>query len=216
MEDANRDARMRERHCFPAFLLRDGMSKTLQPDRTGAVTNPRIVVLTGFMGSGKTSTGQALAELLEWEFVDLDSEIEAREGLSIRQLFQQRGEPAFRAIEHEVLRVCVSRCARPTVIALGGGAFVQPNNAEALSAGNVTTVFLETPLQEMLQRCCAEDAVSPENPRPLAADAAAFRRLYEARLPSYRAAAVTINTSGKSTVAIAGEIAGNLRLQESR
>src|SRR5271166_5470533 len=112
-----------------------------------------IVALTGFMGSGKTSTGLALAELLGWEFIDLDSEIQAQEGVAIRYLFEQRGETTFRAIEHEALRISLERCVRPTVVALGGGAFVQPKNAELIRTSDVLTVFLEAPVEDMLERC---------------------------------------------------------------
>src|SRR5215472_4970880 len=98
---------------------------------SAALAHP-IVVLTGFMGSGKTSTGEALAELLGWQFVDLDREIEMQEGLAIRELFTQRGEPEFRAIEHEVLCDCLKNCDSPTVVALGGGAIVQATNASLI------------------------------------------------------------------------------------
>src|SRR5215469_6605668 len=100
-------------------------------DSNGTSANPAhpIVVLTGFMGSGKTSTGQALAELLGWDFVDLDHEIEIQKDSTIRALFAQKGEAEFRAIEHAALGDCVRNCDRPMVLALGGGAIVAPSNA---------------------------------------------------------------------------------------
>jgi shikimate kinase len=164
------------------------------------------------MGSGKTSTGRALAEWLGWEFVDLDEVIERDEGVPIRQLFGARGEALFRALEREALRRCVAQVSRPTVLALGGGTYIQPDNVELLLASEARTVFLETPVEEMLTRCGVEDTADPENLRPLAADAAEFCRLYEQRLPSYRAADLTINTSGKTVEAIAREIAEQLKL----
>src|SRR5271165_448091 len=126
------------------------------------------------MGSGKTATGKALAELLGWEFVDLDEEIEREQQVPIRRLFWERGETAFRAIEHDALRECLVRTSKSTILALGGGAFIQPNNMELLYANGVRVVFLETPVEEMLTRCGVEDKPDPENPRPLAADAAEF------------------------------------------
>jgi shikimate kinase len=165
------------------------------------------------MGSGKTSTGEALANLLGWDFVDLDAEIEAVEGTSVRLVFQHKGETTFREAEHEALCKCLQEHERPTVIALGGGAFVQANNVAMLREAGVLTVFLDTPVDEMLQRCGVEDAADPANPRPLAADAIQFRALYEARLPYYSAAHVTIQTSGKSVVGVAQEIAASLELQ---
>ena len=174
---------------------------------TSAAPAHPIVVLTGFMGSGKTSTGEALAELLGWKFVDLDHEIEAQEGMAIRALFAQKGEQGFRAIEHEILRECLRNCDRPTIIALGGGAIVQANNASLVRESRALTVFLETPIEEMLQRCGVEDEADPENLRPLAADAESFRALYEKRLPHYRSAHVTINTDGKTVAEVAREVA---------
>jgi shikimate kinase len=158
------------------------------------------------MGSGKSSTGVALAELLGWEFVDLDKEIELEQQVPIRRLFWERGETEFRSIEHDALRECLARCSRPTVLALGGGAFIQLNNLELLRRSAVRTVFLETPVEEMLTRCSVEDEPDPENPRPLAADTASFRKLYEDRLPSYRAAHLTIDTSSKTVEDVADEI----------
>jgi len=168
------------------------------------------------MGSGKTTTGVALAELLGWEFVDLDEEIEREQQVPIRRLFWERGETAFRGIEHDALRACLVRASKPTVVALGGGAFIQPNNVELLQTSGVRVVFLETPVEEMLARCGVEDKPDPENPRPLAADAAAFRKLYEQRLPFYRAADVTIQTLGKLVEDVAREIAESLKLTAHR
>jgi shikimate kinase len=168
------------------------------------------------MGSGKTATGAALAVLLGWEFVDLDEEIERRQQVPIRRLFWERGETAFRAIEHDALRECLVRTSGPTVVALGGGAFVQANNIELLRARAVRTVFLETRVEEMLTRCGVKDEADPENPRPLAADTAAFRKLYEQRLPSYRAAHLTIHTSGKTVNEIVRAIAESLKLTAGR
>jgi shikimate kinase len=177
---------------------------------------PTIVALTGFMGSGKTSTGRALAESLGWAFVDLDEEIEKQGEVAIRELFRERGETAFREIEHEALRRCVAQCSGPTILALGGGAYVQPQNVDLLREFQVRAVFLETLVEEMLQRCGVEDNADPENPRPLAADSAAFRRLYEERLPSYRAAHLTIGTSGKTVSQVASEIVEKLQLAPCR
>ncbi len=168
------------------------------------------------MGSGKTSTGRALAELLGWEFVDLDEEIERQKQTPIRQLFRERGEVEFRAIEHTALRECLARISNPTVLALGGGAYVQSANVGLLTAREAQTVFLETPVDEMLTRCGVEDVPDAANPRPLAADSAEFRRLYELRLPSYRAARLTIDTSGKTVEVVASEIAEHLNLFDRR
>jgi shikimate kinase len=189
------------------------MSMTPASKNLGGDQSHPVVALTGFMGSGKSSTGQELATLLGWMFVDLDSEIETRQGMAVRELFRERGEAGFREIEHEVLRDFLARRSHPTVVALGGGAFVQPDNAALLEAHHVVTVFLETDVEEMRQRCGVEDEADPENMRPLAADAQGFRALYEKRLPFYRRANTTIQTAGKSAVGIAREIVTVLGLK---
>src|SRR3954454_4607881 len=86
--------------------------------------------LAGFMGSGKSTVGRLLADKIGWDFVDLDAEIEAKEHTSVSQIFESRGEPEFRRIETDMIRFWVSAIERgsPTVLSLGGGAFVHPGN----------------------------------------------------------------------------------------
>src|SRR5580704_9366771 len=84
------------------------------------------------MGSGKSTVGRLLAAQLAWHFSDLDAEIESESGLSISQIFAQKGEIVFREIEHECLaRTLGSASERNTrlILALGGGTFAQPRNA---------------------------------------------------------------------------------------
>ena len=91
--------------------------------------------IVGFMGSGKSTVGRALAKHLGWRFVDLDEDIEAREQILIAQFFDERGEEEFRRVEHEALKRRVSDIARgvPWVLAVGGGCFAQPKNLELLT-----------------------------------------------------------------------------------
>ena len=98
------------------------------------------IYLVGFMGSGKSTVGRLLAERIGWHFVDLDAEIEAAEKTAIFEIFESRGEAEFRRLERETLRrhVRAIECGRPAVLALGGGAVVQPEN-HALLAENVRT-----------------------------------------------------------------------------
>jgi len=173
---------------------------------------PEIVALTGFMGSGKTTAGRALAELLGWKFVDLDEFIEQRAGIAIREIFAQRGEAEFRRIESAALRELLGRCVESMVIALGGGTFVQPDNAEALRLTEVRTVFLDLPLNEMLARCAEHDIQMAAGLRPLAQDEQAFRWLFEARLPFYRKAEIAVSAQEKSAIEIAREIATRLQI----
>jgi shikimate kinase len=165
---------------------------------TGPAPECRMVCLTGFMGSGKSTVGRLLAAQLAWHFVDLDSEIERHTGLPISQIFEQKGEPVFRDIEHDcltrVLGWASERDAR-VVLALGGGTFAQPRNAALLhnvDAPGVAVIWLDCAIESLLQRCVLM------GDRPLFRDEASFRRLYEERLPYYRLADYRIESSGES------------------
>ena len=179
-------------------------------EKSSAVTSS-LVVLTGFMGSGKTTVGRALAELLGWDFIDLDEVIERRERDTIRKIFANRGEPEFRQVEHAALRELVAQCTTPTVIALGGGTFVHERNRAILAESQARTVFLQVAVEEMIRRCDEDDS-DEENLRPLAKDAESFRRLHDERLPFYHRATLTIDAHGKTAEEIAREIAEALQL----
>ena len=139
--------------------------------------------LVGFMASGKTTLGRALADHIGWPFVDMDAEIEAREGKSIAQIFQEHGEPGFREIENRILRAHIRsiEAGQPCVLALGGGAFVQPANRELLE-NNGVSVWIDCPL-ELIQR-----RLNGDTSRPLASQANGLGRLYEDRKPVYSSA----------------------------
>jgi shikimate kinase len=171
-----------------------------------------VVALTGFMGSGKSTAGLELAALQGWAFVDLDAFIESRAQLPIREIFRQAGEAEFRNVEHAALETVLADCETPTVLALGGGTFVQPRNAELLRKRGAVTVFLELPVEELLRRCDTEEEENSENVRPLAADAVSFRELYERRLPAYRSADIVVDAAAKDRREIALVIAQALRL----
>jgi shikimate kinase len=141
------------------------------------------IYLVGFMGSGKTTIGKLLAERLGWAFADLDNEIEAQERCSIAQIFETRGEGDFRRLEADAVRAHVRKVelGQPTVVALGGGAFVQPANFDMVQENGIT-VWLDCPFEVVKQR------VAQQPHRPLARDAAEFERLFDARQESYRRA----------------------------
>ncbi len=161
-------------------------------------TAPRrkLICLTGFMGCGKTTVGRLLARQLGWRFVDLDTRITEHAGLSITEIFDRLGEPAFREIEHERLLQALGEAAEqdtPTVVALGGGTFVQPRNVELLGrfgvaqgsaerGSAVVVVWLDCPIEQLLARCVTIAD------RPLFRDEASFRKLYEQRRPFYQQA----------------------------
>jgi len=171
----------------------------------------RAVFLVGFMGSGKSSVGHALSRRLEWRFEDLDERIQAREGRSIAEIFRDFGEVAFRQAEHAALRELVEGLppSSPVVVALGGGAFAQAENAALLQAARALTVFLDAPVNELWRRCQNED--EPDE-RPLRGDERQFRQLYEARRPRYMNALLRVDTAGKDVESIAAEIIASLRL----
>jgi shikimate kinase len=177
---------------------------------------PELVALTGFMGAGKTTLGRSLANLLRWSFFDLDYEIELTQKMLVREIFQLRGESGFREIETDSLRTVLQQASGPTVVALGGGTFVQPANAELLRKRGAQTVFLENEIEELLQRCRDTEQHSPQNPRPLAATPEAFRLLYAQRLPIYRTADLTVDATGKSVEELTQEIVASLHLSHHR
>ena len=143
------------------------------------------VYLVGFMGSGKSTVGHMLAGKLGWEFVDLDDEIEMRAGMSIPEIFEGQGEPAFRAVERNALLEHVERVreGRSRVVALGGGAFVNARNREALEG---VSIWLDCPVETLWQR------VASESGRPLARDRGAFEELYAKRRAEYARASFTV------------------------
>ena len=148
------------------------------------------IYLVGFMGCGKSTIGRALADEIGWRFIDLDEEIEKAEKCSISEIFEQRGEPAFRLLETAELRKRVRNieCGQPFVVALGGGAFLQENNCELLSTKGVS-IWLDCPFETIQQR------IAGQTHRPLAQDPAKFRELYESRRPGYGRADYRIEVS---------------------
>jgi shikimate kinase len=167
----------------------------------------RAVCLVGFMGAGKSSVGAALSRKLGWPFVDLDEQIQSREGSTVEEIFRESGEAAFRTAEHAALRdLLIDIAFSPVVLALGGGAFVQADNSALLKKAGVPTVFLDAPVEELFRRCEEQQL-----DRPLHRDAEHFRHLYDVRRPSYLTAGLRVETSGKDVDAVATEIAENLK-----
>jgi shikimate kinase len=161
------------------------------------------VYLVGFMGAGKSTIGRALAAQLGWSFVDLDTEIERSQKMSVRDIFSKSGEVHFRQIEREQLK---NLSGRPrVVIALGGGATVDPENRLIIDSTG-TSVWLNVPFDTAARR------VSMDGTRPLFKDPEHAERLYETRLPIYRLARIHVLADNRPPAEIAGEVA--TRLQE--
>ena len=169
----------------------------------------RSVFLVGFMGAGKTTVGRALSRRLSLPFEDLDDRIQLREGKTIEQIFRESGEAEFRKVETAALRELLAEISSSSrVVALGGGAFVQPVNAALIAKAKAHSVFLDAPVEELLRRCEEEP-----NLRPLRQDLKQFKELYDKRRRSYMKAAIRIETSGKDVDGIAAEVVCSLGLE---
>lgn len=162
------------------------------------MTRP-VCVLVGPPGSGKTSTGQALAKLLGVGFRDTDADIEATAGKPIPDIFIEDGEPHFRALEREAVAAALASC--DGVLALGGGAVLAESTRAAL-AGH-TVVFLSVELPDAIKRIGLGEG------RPLLAinPRATLRHQLAQRRPLYEQVAThTVATDGRTPEEVAAEI----------
>jgi shikimate kinase len=141
------------------------------------------VYLVGFMASGKTTVARALAARLDWRSEDVDELIVARERTTIAQLFARHGEPYFRQVERDILRLL--QPLRHVVVATGGGTFTDPENRSAINMDGLS-VWLDVPLGVLIPR------IPRDGSRPLAANLADLERLYAARLEAYACAHLRI------------------------
>jgi shikimate kinase len=147
---------------------------------------PRRIVLTGFMGSGKTTVGPLIAARLGWSFIDVDDVIEAEAGTTIAEIFSRHGEAAFRERE----RATIARLAAgdSLVLALGGGAIENEATRDLLlTAPETLLIHLEVELATTLKRC-----QGTEHTRPILADHANLAARYQRRLPLYRRSHISI------------------------
>ena len=152
----------------------------------------RPLVLVGLMGAGKSTVGQRVARLLGRDFVDSDAEIERAGGMSVADLFQRWGEPAFRDGERRVIRRLLEE--RHGVIATGGGAFVDPRTRQAILDGGIV-VWLDCDLDTLATRTKRRDT------RPLLRGGdhrAILGRLLAERKPSYEQAHLRVETGNRS------------------
>ncbi|MEW5978522.1 MAG: shikimate kinase [Acidobacteriota bacterium] len=159
------------------------------------------VFLVGFMGSGKSTVGPLLAALLNWEFYDLDQQIEEQQGRSIRLLFELEGEAFFRQIESQALQQLKKRDR--CVVALGGGAFALATNRETIQSMGYS-VFLDCPLEVILKRCPADGS------RPLLQSPEFVKDLYDSRRPFYELCDFQVDASSDRAEEIAATISNLL------
>jgi len=166
------------------------------------------------MGAGKSSVGRALGQRLNWVFEDLDDRIAAREGRTVAEIFRDSGESEFRRAEHAALQHLLQelRAGGARIIALGGGAFVQKENADVLEACSAPTVFLDAPVEELWERCCRQSRETGSE-RPLLRSLEQFRKLYETRSRGYAKASLKIQTGSRPVETIVAEIAETLGLK---
>lgn len=154
---------------------------------------PNAIFVTGFMGSGKSTLGCAIAGRLGWQFIDLDHEIERTSGQPIPDIFDRHGEEGFRNREHAALRDQANRAVAGSrfVLALGGGTYAYPRNRDLLR-GAGPTIWLDVDTDTLWRR------VRHETHRPLARDHDAFARLHASRRDSYSKADFRIDGSGSA------------------
>lgn len=177
------------------------MTAEPSPTDTVSTSNPvapahlRRLVLTGFMGAGKSTIGRLLASRLGWEFLDLDASIEARTGLAVPAIFAAHGEPRFRQLESQALAAALGR--QNIVLALGGGAPEVLTNRLLLEQTPATaTIFLDAPFSILYDRCMLQ-ALNPDaTARPNLADPATAEARFHKRQPIYRRLAhYTVDTA---------------------
>lgn len=164
------------------------------------MNNSRNIILVGFMGTGKTTVGKALAARLQRDFVDMDVELEARVGKAIPRIFAEDGEQAFRRLERALV---VELSARSNlVIATGGGIVLNPDNICDFSATGCVICLNAAP-DEILRRVAASDH------RPLLEQGSKEKRirdLFRQRRRFYDAIAIQVDTSGKNVDEIIARI----------
>lgn len=162
----------------------------------------RRIVLTGFMGAGKSTIGPLLAQRLGWDFLDADTAIESRAGKTVAEIFAEHGEAAFRALEAEAIRSQTRR--HNLVLALGGGAIETAVTRDLLASLDHTCVlFLDAPLDILVTRCLEQSGAAE---RPVLADREGLLKRFNARLPYYRNAHLTVTTAELSPQAVVARI----------
>src|ERR1700733_13606749 len=165
------------------------------------------LILTGFMGAGKSSVGAILGRDLGWRFLDLDQVIEANSHRTVAEIFRDFGEAEFRRLERQAVQQLGGQ--EEIVLALGGGTVEDESTRSLLirSPGNCL-VFLHAELPDLLARCTVEGKV-----RPLLAAPEALEARHTLRLPHYRAAHVTVTTTGLAPREVADRVLADVSVK---
>lgn len=171
----------------------------------GAAPGSRLqknIVLTGFMGSGKTSVGRELVQRLGLRFYDTDDEISREEGMSIPRLFETRGEAYFRRREAQMVQKLAQEPPGTCVISTGGGVVMREENRTALRRSGIL-VFLDVPAEEVYRR------LADKGDRPLLQvddPLQTIEKLMEERRPFYLQADLHVDAGSKTPGQLAEEI----------
>lgn len=137
------------------------------------------IVLTGFMGVGKSTVAKCLSYLLKTENIDLDHYIEEKEGVTVAKLIEQKGIEYFRQIETASLREILTN-NEAKIISLGGGTWISEENRNLIKNQNCTTVWLESNFEH-----CWRNITFSKTVRPLAKEKAEVKKLFDERQKFY-------------------------------
>ncbi|MEW5785659.1 MAG: shikimate kinase [Bacillota bacterium] len=165
------------------------------------------IILTGFMGTGKTAVGEVLARRLKRRFIDTDAAVETLAGLPVPLLFERFGETYFRDRESEVIAGLARYPAGSLIVATGGGAVLRETNRLCLQRCGVI-VLLTASVRAIVRRTAGAGG------RPLlygAKPGERVRNLLETREPYYRQCDLLVDTTGKTPSRVAAEIIKKLR-----
>jgi shikimate kinase len=168
----------------------------------------KTIVLTGFMGTGKSQVGRVLAEKLGYVFIDIDARIEAEQKKTISEIFEGEGEACFRDMEADMIRRIADM--EGAVIATGGGAILREDNLVNLTRKGVIVCLTASP-ETIFNRTVA----SKERPLLRTEDPlATIRQLLSSRKAHYEKAGIMIDTEGKSPLVVAEEILSEVEAYE--
>ncbi len=160
------------------------------------------IVLVGMMGAGKSSVGRVIARRLDRELLDSDEMIEARTGRTVREIWNDDGEPAFRSLEAEVLRDGIA-AEVPSVIAAAGGVVLSESNREVLKGADAHVVWLLADVDLLVDR------VKNGMHRPLLDEdpEGTLRRMHEQRASLYKDVAdAIVSVDNRSVNDVAGAV----------